>query len=127
MDYELMKNLETAISAKYKSRFFSQKGDKIYTITTDQIACLVFEDGFVILLDKDKRKFVLQHSLDVLETLIDPLDFFRVNRKIIVRYDSMNNMKLYPKGRIEFKIEGLEEIIVVSRRRNVAFKKWLDK
>jgi len=124
---ELLKNLELAISAKYKSRFFSQKGDKIYTITTDQIACLLFEDGFVVLLDKERKKFVLSHSLDVLETLINPSDFFRVNRKIIVNYDSLYDMKVYPKGRIEFKVKGLDETVVVSRRRNTEFRKWLDK
>jgi DNA-binding LytR/AlgR family response regulator len=75
-----------------------------------------------------KVKYILDYSLDQLESMLDPKTFFRISRQFIVSIKGIKDMISYSNSRLKivFKYDsGIEGI--VSRDRVNEFKSWLDK
>lgn len=111
---------------KYKSRFLVKIGDQLRHIDCKNIAYFIFEDGLVMAVTKTKFSLPMDHSLDHLEQLLDPADFFRINRKIIARIDSIGKIRSYFNGRLKIElIPSVDEDVIVSRERVGKFKEWM--
>ena len=77
---------------------------------------------------KDNRKFMIDHTLEELETLLDPVNFFRISRKFIVSIDAIAEVKGLISSRMEIKLnQACEHDLSVSRDRIHALKNWLDR
>ena len=89
---------------------------------------MIAEDGIVVLVNKQEKRFALDQSLDSLETLLDPEHFFRISRKIIIRFDAINKILPHLNSRLKISAEFLDdENSIVSRERVSELKLWLDK
>jgi len=74
------------------------------------------------------KTLLLDHSLEQLESLLDPSRFFRVNRKYIVSIDAIADIITYSNYRLKLVLKNCtDEDILVSREKMQDFKKWLDK
>jgi DNA-binding LytR/AlgR family response regulator len=59
--------------------------------------------------------------------MLDPKDFFRINRKYIVHIDAVREIHPYFKGRLKLELKPtVAEDIVISSEKTPAFKAWLD-
>ena len=115
-------------SKQYKNRFMVKMGDSISSIKTEEISHFISEDGMVLLITTNGKKFVIDYTLDNLENLITPDKFFRINRKVIINIDSIQKVNTYFNSRLKLNFSSLtDEDCVVSRDRVSDFKKWLDK
>jgi DNA-binding LytR/AlgR family response regulator len=86
---------------------------------------------------KDKLSFICDHegknspidlSLDKIEVLLDPTEFFRVNRQIIANASAIKDIHTASKSRILLALHPPSAIeAVVSSERSSLFKKWLKK
>lgn len=67
------------------------------------------------------------YTLDRLEKLIAPTDFFRVNRQTIVTRPTISHVKKEENGKLAlFVLADVEtSMIMISRLRASAFKKWM--
>jgi DNA-binding LytR/AlgR family response regulator len=111
---------------KYKNRFLVKIGDQLRHVDCRDIAYFIFEDGLVMAVTKAKSALPMDHSLDHLEQLVNPADFFRLNRKVIARIDSIGRIHSYFNGRLKIELlPPLDEDIIVSRERVVKFKEWM--
>ena len=100
----------------------------ISSIKTEEITHFISEDGIVLLAINGGKRFITDYTLDILETLIDPQLFFRINRKVIVNINSINKVSPYFNSRLKIDFAGLEdEDTIISRDRVTDFKHWLDK
>jgi DNA-binding LytR/AlgR family response regulator len=73
------------------------------------------------------KKLPIDPTLEELETLLDPKQFYRVNRKFFVHFDSVTDIHPYFKGRVKLGLNPqIDEDIVVSSEKTPAFKRWLD-
>jgi DNA-binding LytR/AlgR family response regulator len=116
------------INKQYKNRFMVKIGDVISSVKTDDIAHFISEDGLVLLVTSNNKRYVVDYALDHLETILAPDVFFRINRKVIIQINSIQKVNSYFNSRL--KINALllqEEDMIVSRERVSEFKKWLDK
>ena len=111
----------------YQERFIVRYAQKIKTIKTDEIAYFFVSSQNTFLCTKSNNNYPLDYSLDKLENIVDPKDFFRVNRQFIINISSIENMYSLSKSRIklELKPEPNSEIIV-SYNRAGDFKRWLN-
>jgi DNA-binding LytR/AlgR family response regulator len=124
---ENITNAYNSINKQYKNRFLVKTGDSISTIKTEDISHFISEDGAVLLVTGNKR-YVIDYTLDTLETLISPDVFFRINRKALVNISSIQKVNSYLNGRLKINSAFLgEEESIVSRERVNDFKQWLDK
>jgi DNA-binding LytR/AlgR family response regulator len=111
---------------KYKNRFLVKIGDQLRHVDCRDIAYFIFEDGLVMAVTKAKSALPMDHSLDHLEQLVNPADFFRLNRKVIARIDSIGRIHSYFNGRLKIELlPPLDEDIIVSRERVGKFKEWM--
>ena len=102
----------------YKSRFMVKMGENISSIKAEDVLYFVSEEGLVLLVSKENRRYPVDFNLDQLEGMLAPELFFRINRKALV---NINN-------RLKVSVNGLdEEAAVVSRERVSEFKAWLDR
>lgn len=113
----------------YKERFLIKVGEHYKSIGIKSISCFFVKENCTFLNVEGDRIFGIEYSLDKIEDLINPKDFFRVNRNFIVRFDAIDNIISYSSNRLRIGLRGFRENeeIIVSRERVRAFKEWMDR
>lgn len=125
---ENISNAYQSINKQFKNRFMVKIGDSISSIKTEDILHFVCEDGMVLLVTENSKRYVIDYTLDNLETLISPDIFFRINRKVIINISSVQKVASYFNSRLKINSSALkDDDCVVSRERVNDFKQWLDK
>ena len=115
------------LNNQYKTRFIVKVGETIDTVQTNEIHHFETKESLSFLVTTNGKKYIIEHSLDQLEKLLQPKDFFRINRKIIIHIQAIENVKTYFNSRLSITANKLEgESQIVSRERVAEFKKWLD-
>jgi DNA-binding LytR/AlgR family response regulator len=78
-----------------KPAFLTTLGDRIRYVPVEQIAYFFAEDNTVYLVTQDRKKYVLDYTLDHLETLVDPKLFFRITRKYLTHIAAIGEVSRY--------------------------------
>lgn len=105
-----------------------RSGEQIQSIPVEEISFLISEDGIVILVTKAGSRFALDQSLDTNEVLLNPEQFFRISRKVIINFESINKIVSHLNSRLKIYANHLnEDDGIVSRERVGDFKLWLDR
>ncbi len=123
-----MEKFQQKIVPQYKDRFLAKVGQRTFFIQTDEVAYFYADNKTIYLADREGNKFIVNYSIEKLETLLDPYYFFRINRKMIVHSKMIDLVKPYLNNRLKLSLKALkmEEDIIVSRERVTAFKKWAE-
>jgi DNA-binding LytR/AlgR family response regulator len=125
---ENISNAYQGINKQFKNRFMVKIGDAITSVKTEEILHFISEDGAVLIATEKGKRYVIDYTLDNLETLISPDVFFRINRKVIVNINGVQKVSTYFNSRLKLKTDALkDDDSVVSRERVNDFKLWLDK
>ena len=123
---EVLKQIQGG-NLTFKSRFLIKIGDKMLSVETDQVAYFQTRNGVVHLTTLSERTYLMDQSLDELESLLDPARFFRANRQFIVAFQSIHTVHRYHKGKLLVETRpSSKEDIVVSAEKSTKFKSWLD-
>lgn len=126
---ELLKTMRGEESS-YKKRFLIQFGEKIKKIETEDVSYFYALEKSNFLTTKDNQTYPIDYTLDKLQELLDPDKFFRINRKMIINFNSIKNMVALSRSRIKIDltphpIKELDPIVSIERASD--FKEWLDK
>lgn len=115
------------ISKKHKSRFFIRIGARFHSIQVNDICCFFVEERSTFLRTSSGKNYDLDYSLDQLQGMVDPEQFFRINRNHLVNINCIGEVVSYSTNRLKLKMKsGFEEGIIVSRDRVSDFKHWMD-
>lgn len=126
MDFRALKTLLNIAGSDYKKRFSIQVGQHLKLIDISEIVCFYSENKATYLHTNTNRSYLLDSSLDKLETEVAPQNFFRVNRKFIISIHAISDILTYSNLRLEVKLKDYNsEQIIVSRERVKDFKDWL--
>jgi two-component system, LytTR family, response regulator LytT len=118
----------------YKQRFLIKNGQNLTSIDVSDIAYFFSEEGVNQFFVFSNRKYMIEHTLDELETLLNPKDFFRINRKLIVHIKAIQKISPYFNSRLKLSLTPSRETgtqaqnsdeILVARERVNDFKEWL--
>ncbi len=129
VDLIKLKDFIDSSGQNFKQRLLIKSGNKLYYKPTEE-AAYFFADGKAAYLisQKDNRKNIIDHTLEELERLLDPKQFFRISRKFIVNVEAIAEIKGLISTRLEVKLhQPCEHDLSVSRDRVADFKKWLDR
>ena len=111
----------------YKSRFLVRWNGRMQFRATDEVAYFHAAGHAVRLVGTDGRACLVDYSLDELEPLLDPHEFFRLNRCFTVRLAAVRDVRPYPGSRLRLHLLPPPDTeVIVSRERVAAFKAWLD-
>jgi DNA-binding LytR/AlgR family response regulator len=123
-EYELMKEL----NGVKRRRFMVYAEKKIASITIEDVAYFYTLDKSIYLVDVSGQHYVIDYSLEYLESILPESDFFRINRRYLLSIRSILKMRLHGTNRIkiELKLPGSDDDMIVSGDRAPKFKLWLD-
>ncbi len=116
-------------SQEFKSRFLVKLGQKIRAIPVEKIAYFFTEDKMTFIMTEAGEKYPIDHSLEDVDTVLDPRIFFRINRKYIICLDAVKEIHPYFKGRLKLELNPAidDDDIVISSEKTPSFKQWLDR
>jgi DNA-binding LytR/AlgR family response regulator len=116
-----------SLTKKYKNKFVMNVGEHIKVFTTEDIQCFYSMEKCTFLQNNSGRDYAINYSLDQLEDLLDPAQFFRINRKFIVSFSAISDIISYSNSRLKVKLNSNESNdLIVSREKVQDFKKWLE-
>jgi two-component system response regulator LytT len=122
-----IEQIMTLRKLQYKNRFVSTIGDRIQHITIEDVAYFYAEGKIVFLVTKANKEFIIDYSLEHLQSLVNPDQFYRLNRKYLVKIDSIEHVSKHFDGRFRVNLTPpTKNKILISRRRVSEFKQWLD-
>lgn len=111
----------------YKGRFIVKTGENIEVVQSSDIHHFESKDSLTFLVTNKGKKFIIEYTLEQLEKILVPSDFFRINRKTIIHIQSIDKVRTFFNNRLTVSSKYLEtESTIVSRERVPDFKKWLD-
>ena len=123
---DVLQYVKENLTAKYKTRFLGKIGLRTYFISVNDIAYFVTDNKIVHLVARDGKKYVKNATIEKIELMLDPTVFFRVNRKIIVHIDAIEQVKPYDNNRLSILIKNIKQTdeIIISREKIADFKEW---
>lgn len=113
---------------KYKDRFLVTAGARIFTFKTAEIAYFTIEERATFLRLFDGRHFAVEYSLEKLSQMLDPAEFFRINRTMLLSLHAIREMHAMSAGKLKIDLNPpAAQEIYVSSERMTEFKNWLGK
>ena len=125
---EHVKSVVKALTEKKsKERFLVRLGNHIHSIKTNEISLFYAEGRTVYLVTKEKKKFILDYTLESLDDVLNSAVFFRVNRTFIINISDIKNVLVYTNSRLKITSNVFtEKEIIVSREKVALFKQWFE-
>jgi DNA-binding LytR/AlgR family response regulator len=119
-------HLVTQMTPQYAERFLIRTGQSYRIVELRDVLYFMSEDKISYALKADGKRYALDFTMDKLETMLNPKDFFRLNRQFIITARSIEEMTAYSKSRVKVKLTPKnKEEPVVSSERTGDFKRWL--
>lgn len=111
----------------YKCRFLVRSGRGYISIDTDNVAYIISKNKLNYLVSVEDKKYVVDHTMDQLQNLLDPKEFQMINRNFIVSSRSIKRMEPYFNNRMLLQLEpACPHEVLVNRSYLKDFKKWVD-
>ncbi len=111
---------------EYKDRFLIKNGANFGFLNISDVAYFRSDSSLTQAITKGGKCPVVEHSLDELESIINPRDFFRINRNMMVQLTAIQKISPYLNGRLVLELApSCKGEVIVSREKVGAFKIWL--
>lgn len=111
----------------YRSRFLISGINKFWSLQTTDIAYFYSENKTTFIVTKNGQEHIIDLSLNKLMEQLNPDQFFRANRQIIVSIDAVRHAEPYFNGKIVIKVVPPYKIpVTISEEKITAFKLWLN-
>ncbi len=112
--------------AEFQKRILTRFGDTLKTIEVSDIAYFYTEQKNNFLKTFAGADYPIDQTLDQVEQMVDPAEFFRINRQIVVNIKAIKKMVTYSKSRVKLILEPhSDHDLIVSTNRSPVFKNWL--
>ncbi len=130
---QAMKRIEPLlpkVEPRLKQRFLVKYGNFLKSLAIADIAYFMAEDKELYAVEKESGvAYIIEDSLVHLVSQVDPSVFFQINRKFLIRIDSIQSMLKISRNRIKLELipqppEGM--VVIVSEERSPNFQRWLD-
>ena len=125
----LVKELQRKLQPKeYRKRFLVKHAQKLVSIEIEEIAYFFSDGRLNFFKTLDNRKFVVDYTMDELEDMLDPQQYFRISRSFYVSINCIDKIEDYFGNRLILQLKpAVEKEALVSREKVTDFKKWMGK
>jgi DNA-binding LytR/AlgR family response regulator len=127
---ELIRSLTNPSAAgKYKEKFIVHIRNQWIPINTRNIACFGKEVLNYMYLFTGEKYMIDYTTLDELEELLDPRQFYRANRQFIINIEAVQSVKPIENSKLLVRLKEPNHKLEIdmSRLKSPDFKKWLDR
>lgn len=120
-----MEALDSSVKDQ-RRRFLVKQGQKFASIETGDIAYFFSDGRFIFFKTFDEQKYLVEYTLEELEEMLSPHDFFRINRSLLISFKCVDQIHPYFGNRMKlFLNPAFEKDVIVSREKVNDFKTWL--
>lgn len=126
IDYNMLAKFINNEKEAYKTKFLCKTGRRKVFVFSNEISFFCADNKIVYLVCADGGKYIIDHSMEELQSLLDPKFFFRLNRSYIVNANFISIIKPYINHRLKIFMKAGSAVgeIIVSRERVPDFRKW---
>lgn len=121
---EMLQSLDTG----HKNRFLVKLGDQLMAVPVTEIDYFYGDNKIVWLKHRNGKKYPVDYTLESLAGLLDPKQFFRLNRKYVAAFGAIKSVTAYSNSRLKVILPDPPDSdpILISRDRAEEFRVWLD-
>ena len=112
----------------FKQRFLVYVGEHLHSVQTSDIAYFYSVEKATFITTFTGKSYNVDLSLEKLEGMLSPTEFFRINRQYLVAFSAIKKISVLSKSRIKLTIDPLPlDETLVSTARTHDFREWLDR
>ena len=128
LDERILSKIYQAFNkSHYKERFIVKIGEHIKSVLTGDIMYFESREKATFIKTSDHKSFIVDSTLDQLSEQLNPVDFFRINRKFIISLHSFDDIVSWSNSRLRVCLKNNNTMdAVVAREKVNDFKNWLD-
>ena len=113
-------------SKKYKNTFLVNFQDRLIPISVKDIAFFYKKDEKTQIKCFSGENYSVSLTLDNIEVQLNPNNFYRLNRQMIIQREAIKDIRLYFNGRLKIKTKPkVESDVIVSKAKATNFKNWI--
>ncbi len=126
---ELVSELQKTLAHKeYRKRFLVKHVQKLVSVEVRDIAYFFSDDRLSFFKTFDDKKYVIDYTIDDIEQMVDPEQFFRINRAFLISVRSIDQIHDYFGNRLKLNLKPqIDKEALVSREKVSDFKNWMGK
>jgi two-component system response regulator LytT len=117
------------LNQTYQKRFLVQSGNVMQPLAVDDIAYFRIHEGkYIVITTREKKQYLIDSTLEILEKRLDPEQFYRINRQFIVGIGSIESIYAIDGSKLKLEVfpESKDEMII-SKEKASAFKSWVNR
>jgi two-component system response regulator LytT len=115
------------LDGSYKQSLLIHHSEKIIPLKVSSIAYIFAGNGLITLHTSNGQNYFVQYTIEQLETLLNPTQFFRANRQFIVNREAIENIEHYFNRRLVLQLHQQTPVkIIVSRQKVHDFLSWIE-
>jgi DNA-binding LytR/AlgR family response regulator len=123
---KILKVMREMNAAVYAERLLIKRGQQLSYLKTTTTAYCYADGKLCYAVDFSSNKYLLETNLSQLEEQLQPKQFFRVNRNLLVNIESIIKVHTWLGGRLKLELSlAAHTETIVSRERVNGFKSWL--
>ena len=126
-DFEQIKRMLINPAEKsYKTRFTIKIGQSLKVITIDEIECFYSENKGTYIHTIENRNYLIDGTLEQLETELNTKNNFRISRKFIIPLKSIKEIQVHSNSRLKIILPTYkDDEVIVAREKVQDFKNWI--
>jgi two-component system response regulator LytT len=110
----------------YKTSWLIPFKTKLIPVAATDVAHFIIRNGVVSLTTLEDQHYTLDTPLDELETQVDPRQFFRANRQVLLARASVTALEPYYNSRMLVHVQpAAPESIIVPKPRVTELRHWV--
>lgn len=112
-----------------QARFLVSKGEALVSVSSEDVAYFMAENKSLFLFTRTGELFLYDDTISNLELKLSQKEFFKINRKFIVKHNAIKSIVKYGQSRLKITLQPMsttKEPILISSKNVKAFKDWLN-
>ncbi|MFM2327397.1 MAG: hypothetical protein RIR31_1599 [Bacteroidota bacterium] len=123
---KILKLMQDMNAVKYKERLLIKRGQQLSYLKIESTAYCFADGKLCYAVDFNGSKYLLENNLSQLEEQLQPDNFYRINRHLLVNIEAVKKVHTWLGGRLKLEVcPATTAETVVSRERVNGFKEWL--
>jgi DNA-binding LytR/AlgR family response regulator len=123
---KIVKLMQEMNTVKYKERLLIKRGQQLSYLKIESTAYCYADGKLCYAVDFNGAKYLLENNLAQLEEQLQPDNFYRINRHLLVNIEAVKKVHTWLGGRLKVEVlPATTTETVVSRERVNGFKEWL--
>ncbi len=119
--------LKALNNSRSKSTLLISSAGKYVPVLIKDIAYFFIENGIVFIYTFNGKKFNTPFTLDEVENKLNEKEFYRANRRFIINFNSIYEIKHFFNRKLIVKLNvPVKEDIIISREKSAAFIEWME-